>query len=147
LREGVFERYVAFFSAFALHSPYTFSTSRPSRFTYTACAALGFVGISGLGGGLSEYFSSPASYLHKLPDNVSLKAGAMAEPLAVAVHAVKRSGFKEGMTALVVGAGAIGCFISKVLVAQGASCVPRPSLYAYPRRYSLPSTFLAWTAS
>ncbi|BGP21090.1 hypothetical protein JCM10213_008996 [Rhodosporidiobolus nylandii] len=88
-----------------------------------ACTSLGFVGLSGLGGGLSEYFASPEQYLHKLPDHVSLKAGAMCEPLAVAIHAVKRSGFRRGQTAVVLGAGPIGCFLTKVLIAQGASLV------------------------
>lgn len=41
-----------------------------------ACSKLGFVGLSGNGGGLAEYFSSPEEYLHHLPDNVSLKTGA-----------------------------------------------------------------------
>lgn len=93
-----------------------------------ACSKLGFVGISGLGGGLSEYFLSPQEYLHRVPDNVSLREAAMSEPLAVAVHAVRRSGFKKGQTALVLGAGPIGCFLTKVLVAQGASCVPSPGV-------------------
>ncbi|GAA6009882.1 hypothetical protein JCM10207_002144 [Rhodosporidiobolus poonsookiae] len=88
-----------------------------------ACMSLGFVGLSGLGGGLSEYFASPEQYLHKLPDHVSLKSGAMCEPLAVAIHAVKRSGFRPGQSALVLGAGPIGCFLTKVLIAQGASQV------------------------
>ncbi|BGP58697.1 hypothetical protein JCM8202v2_006374 [Rhodotorula sphaerocarpa] len=88
-----------------------------------ACTKLGFVGLSGLGGGLAEYFASPEEYLHRLPDNVSLKSGAMCEPLAVAIHAVRRSGFQKGMTALVLGAGPIGLFITKVLLAQGASKV------------------------
>lgn len=126
LYSRMLERYVVPFplslsSSALLTSPVI---SIPSNGSLTpACAKLGFVGIGGLGGGLSEYFSSPEAYLHRLPPSVSLKAGAMAEPLAVAVHAVKRSGFREGMSALVVGAGAIGCFIAKVLVAQGASCV------------------------
>lgn len=45
----------------------------------------------------------------------------MCEPLAVAIHAVRRAGFQKGMTALVLGAGPIGIFITKVLIAQGAS--------------------------
>lgn len=90
-----------------------------------ACSKLGFVGISGLGGGLSEYFLSPAAYLHRVPDDVSLRVAAMSEPLAVAAHAVRRSGFQKGQTALVLGAGPIGCFLVKVLKAQGASCVDR----------------------
>ncbi|GAA5833491.1 hypothetical protein JCM11251_003510 [Rhodosporidiobolus azoricus] len=88
-----------------------------------ACTSLGFVGLSGLGGGLAEFFSSPEQYLHKLPDHVSLKSGAMCEPLAVAVHAVRRSGFKNGGTAAVFGGGPIGCLLTKVLIAQGASTV------------------------
>ncbi|GAA5877631.1 hypothetical protein JCM3774_005364 [Rhodotorula dairenensis] len=88
-----------------------------------ACSKLGFVGLSGKGGGLAEYFASPEEYLHHLPDNVSLKTGAMCEPLAVAIHAVRRAGFQKGMTALVLGAGPIGIFITKVLIAQGASKV------------------------
>lgn len=86
-----------------------------------ACAKLGFVGISGLGGGLAEYFLSPAEYLHRVPEGVSLRQAAMSEPLAVAVHAVRRSGFQKGQSALVLGAGPIGCFLTKVLIAQGAS--------------------------
>ncbi|GAA5940839.1 hypothetical protein JCM3775_006828 [Rhodotorula graminis] len=88
-----------------------------------ACSKLGFVGISGLGGGLSEYFLSPAAYLHRVPDDVSLRIAAMSEPLAVAAHAVRRSGFQKGQSALVLGAGPIGCFLVKVLIAQGASTV------------------------
>lgn len=91
-----------------------------------ACTKLGFVGLSTstqIGGGLSEYYicDRPEDYLHKLPDSVSLKAGAMCEPLAVAIHAVKRSGFKKGEKVLVCGAGPIGSLLITVLKAQGAS--------------------------
>lgn len=46
-----------------------------------ACSKLGFVGLSGNGGGLAEYFSSPEEYLHHLPDNVSLKTGSFSFPV------------------------------------------------------------------
>ncbi|CDR48450.1 RHTO0S18e00320g1_1 [Rhodotorula toruloides] len=88
-----------------------------------ACTSLGFVGLSGPSGGLAEYFSSPASFLHRLPPNVSLKAGAMCEPLAVAIHAVKRAGFEKGMKVLVCGAGPIGVFLTVVLKAMGADLI------------------------
>lgn len=39
--------------------------------TFTACTSLGFIGLSGYGGGLSEYVAIDEGYLHKLPDNVS----------------------------------------------------------------------------
>lgn len=52
------------------------------------------------------------------------------EPLAVAIHAVEQSGMKKGDTALVLGAGPIGCFVIKTLIAKGASYVPFHSLSA-----------------
>ncbi|SCZ96303.1 BZ3500_MvSof-1268-A1-R1_Chr8-2g10104 [Microbotryum saponariae] len=88
-----------------------------------ACSSLGFVGLSGYGGGLAEYTVAGEGFLHKLPDNVSLQHGAMVEPLAVGMHAVERSGAAPGCTALVCGAGPIGCFVTKVLIAMGASKV------------------------
>lgn len=84
---------------------------------------MGLSTSTNLGGGLSEYYlcDRPEDYLHKLPDSVSLKAGAMAEPLAVAIHAVKRSGFKKGEKVLVCGSGPIGSLLITVLKSKGAS--------------------------
>ncbi|EKM78295.1 hypothetical protein AGABI1DRAFT_41723 [Agaricus bisporus var. burnettii JB137-S8] len=79
------------------------------------CPHIGFIGITGWGGGLSEYIAVNVRYLHTLPQGISLEIGACVEPLAVAYHAVKRSGFTEDKTALVVGAGPIGLFVVKVL--------------------------------
>ncbi|KAK4048947.1 hypothetical protein OIV83_004503 [Microbotryomycetes sp. JL201] len=89
-----------------------------------ACETLGWVGLSGgYCGGLSEFVTIEQSYLHKLPENVSLQQGAMVEPLAVAMHAVDQAKFEKGGTALVLGAGPIGCFVIKSLIARGASKV------------------------
>ncbi|ORY66796.1 chaperonin 10-like protein [Leucosporidium creatinivorum] len=88
-----------------------------------ACTSLGFIGLSGYGGGLAEYIATDEQYLHKLPEGVSLQDGAMVEPLSVAMHAVEQAGMKKGDTALVLGAGPIGCFVIKTLIAKGASTV------------------------
>jgi (R,R)-butanediol dehydrogenase/meso-butanediol dehydrogenase/diacetyl reductase len=53
----------------------------------------------------------------------TVQYGAMVEPLSVAMHAVEQSGMKKGDTALVLGAGPIGCFVIKTLIAQGARYV------------------------
>ncbi|KAF9011734.1 alcohol dehydrogenase GroES domain protein [Cyathus striatus] len=79
------------------------------------CEHTGFIGISGWGGGLSEYIVTDVKYVHFLPDNISFEVGACIEPLAVAYHAVKHSKFKKGNSALVVGSGPIGLFLIKVL--------------------------------
>lgn len=86
---------------------------------------VGFQGISGRGGGLAEYITVDAALVHILPKGVSrqsthasifgalhssratVEVGACIEPLAVAWHAVKRSGFKKGQSALVLGAGPV----------------------------------------
>ncbi|KAL4269476.1 zinc-containing alcohol dehydrogenase family protein [Pleurotus pulmonarius] len=79
------------------------------------CPHLSFIGISGFGGGLAEYICADALVVHILPDGIPLEIGATIEPLAVAYHAVKRSGYKKGDTALISGAGPIGLFLLKVL--------------------------------
>jgi (R,R)-butanediol dehydrogenase / meso-butanediol dehydrogenase / diacetyl reductase len=56
-----------------------------------------------------------------LPEGVSLKLGALAEPLAVAWHSIRTSSFQAGQTALVLGAGPIGLAILLLLRVWGAS--------------------------
>jgi (R,R)-butanediol dehydrogenase/meso-butanediol dehydrogenase/diacetyl reductase len=78
-------------------------------------------------GGFGEYVnvnvqrgSEPVPVLYKLPDNVSLEAGAMVEPLAVGVHAAKRGSLTSGETVVVVGAGPIGICTVQAARAAGA---------------------------
>jgi (R,R)-butanediol dehydrogenase / meso-butanediol dehydrogenase / diacetyl reductase len=65
------------------------------------------------GGGLAEYTVVREKMTHKLPDGVSATAGALAEPLSVAYHAVRQSRPEPGQPAVVFGAGpiGIGCFL------------------------------------
>jgi len=62
-------------------------------------------------GGLAELVVSPASICRVVPDTVSDDAAAMAQPFAVALHAVRRSRLAAGETCVVIGAGGIGAFI------------------------------------
>lgn len=50
------------------------------------CDGFGFIGLSGWGGGMSEYTCAPATYIKKLPDDMPLELGALVEPLAVGWH-------------------------------------------------------------
>ena len=54
-----------------------------------------------------------------VPADVDLRTAALAEPLAVALHAITRSGIRAGQDALVMGAGPIGALIAATLVARG----------------------------
>jgi (R,R)-butanediol dehydrogenase/meso-butanediol dehydrogenase/diacetyl reductase len=87
------------------------------------CARSGFHGVTAPGGGMSTFSTVPAGHVHKLPDAVDLKVGALVEPTAVAWHAVRRSGARAGQTALVVGGGPIGICLWWALRAHGLSDV------------------------
>ncbi|MFW5738492.1 MAG: NAD(P)-dependent alcohol dehydrogenase [Spirochaetota bacterium] len=63
----------------------------------------------------------PADFTYKLPDNVSLAAGAMVEPLAVGMHAANRAGISPGDVAVVIGAGTIGLVTIMSALAGGCS--------------------------
>src|SRR4051794_4857775 len=58
-----------------------------------------------------------------LPDGLSYEDGASVEPLAVAVHCVRRSGAQPGQAAFVFGLGTIGLHVSQVLLAEGVTVV------------------------
>ncbi|HKJ84841.1 MAG TPA: NAD(P)-dependent alcohol dehydrogenase [Spirochaetia bacterium] len=63
----------------------------------------------------------PAEFTFKLPDNVSLQAGAMVEPLAVGMHAANKAGIAPGDVAVVIGAGTIGLVTIMSALAGGCS--------------------------
>jgi len=86
------------------------------------CNTLRLIGID-CDGGMAEYVKVPADKVLAIPQNLSLKLGAFIEPLAVGVHAVRRSGYKPGDRAVVFGAGPIGLCVATCLKYFGASSV------------------------
>jgi 2-desacetyl-2-hydroxyethyl bacteriochlorophyllide A dehydrogenase len=79
----------------------------------------------GLPGAYAERVRIPHAILgrnvHFLPATVSFEAGALVEPLSVAVHAVRQAGPVHGANTLVLGLGPIGLQITQVLLAAGAT--------------------------
>ncbi|MFJ7839673.1 2,3-butanediol dehydrogenase [Lysinibacillus sphaericus] len=88
---------------------------------YNICKQLGFHGLSGGGGGLSEYTVVDDHMVHKMPAGLSYEQGALVEPAAVALHAVRQSKLKAGDKAAVFGTGPIGLLVIEALRASGAS--------------------------
>jgi len=88
---------------------------------YNICDKLGFHGLSGGGGGFAPYTVVDERWVHRLPDELSFEQGALVEPSAVAVHAVRLSRLKMGGTAAVFGVGPIGLLVVEALKAAGAS--------------------------
>jgi len=73
-----------------------------------------------IGGGYAQYAAVDASQCRRLPWGISPADGALAEPLAVALHGITQSGLKPGDTVLIVGAGAIGLAVAFWARRQGA---------------------------
>jgi len=82
---------------------------------------LNFIGLAGGGGGFSEYVVVNEDQAHKLPDNVDFEQGALTEPAAVGLYAVRQSRIQAGDTAAVFGGGPIGLLVIDALRAAGAS--------------------------
>jgi len=89
------------------------------RREYNRCISLKVIGCQ-TDGAFTEYISVPERWVYKLPENVSYEEGAMVEPLAVAVHAVKRV-IDLGDNVLVLGAGTIGLLTAQVARVFGAT--------------------------
>ncbi|KAF9890235.1 hypothetical protein FE257_006147 [Aspergillus nanangensis] len=87
------------------------------------CDQIGFRGISGGGGGLSELVAVPPQMVYALPPGTDLAAAALIEPLTVGWHGVRLSGLQEfrDVPVLVVGAGPVGVAVVYVLRAHGAN--------------------------
>lgn len=89
---------------------------------YNVCASLGFVGLSGYGGGFSRYVVAERRWIHPLGE-LETDVGALVEPLAVAYHAVRLSKAKPAPSALVFGSGPIGLVTIASLRAVGVEDV------------------------
>jgi 2-desacetyl-2-hydroxyethyl bacteriochlorophyllide A dehydrogenase len=59
-------------------------------------------------GGMAEYLTVPAKRLHRVPQDLDARLAALAEPLAVAIHGLRRGGLAPGQRVLVLGAGSVG---------------------------------------
>jgi len=83
------------------------------------CTALRPPGVEAPPGAFAEYRTLPAAELRAVPAGLSLRVAALAEPLAVALHGITRSGVRPGERALVTGAGPIGQLVVAALRARG----------------------------
>jgi (R,R)-butanediol dehydrogenase/meso-butanediol dehydrogenase/diacetyl reductase len=89
---------------------------------YNLCTKMGFIGLAGGGGGLSEKVVVNRRWVHPVGD-IPLDEAALIEPLAVAYHAVGRSRVEAGDVAVVGGAGPIGLLTAAVLKGIGATTI------------------------
>lgn len=79
-----------------------------------------FIGLHG-DGGFATYVNVPESAVYTLPETLTLQDGALVEPTAVAVQAIKEADMRFGDTVAVFGAGPIGLLTIIAAKAAGAS--------------------------
>ena len=71
-------------------------------------------------GGMAEYVSHPRHLLHKVPKGIPWHLVPMAEPLVIAMHAIKQAETKSGQHVVVTGAGQIGLLAAQYALTLGA---------------------------
>jgi L-idonate 5-dehydrogenase len=72
-------------------------------------------------GGFTDVLVVRAAQLVPLPAGLDLRRAALAEPLAVALHALRRAGDVDGRRVLVTGAGPIGALVAAAARRAGAA--------------------------
>lgn len=86
------------------------------------CVALGHLGMSA-DGGLAEFVVVPSAMVARADPSVGARVAALAEPFAVAVHAVGKAPAPLPGSIGVLGAGSIGLAVAIVAKSRGASAV------------------------
>lgn len=74
------------------------------------CSTYRTLGLN-VNGGMAEFAAVPSKTLRALPAGLSVDHAGLAQPLAVGIHAARRSGARDGDNVVVIGAGAIGSFV------------------------------------
>ncbi len=71
-------------------------------------------------GGYGELMLLSSMLALKVPNGLDARHAALTEPMAVGLHAVNRSGIKQGEAAVVLGAGPVGLAVISALARMGA---------------------------
>ncbi|WP_319044203.1 zinc-binding dehydrogenase [Kribbella solani] len=85
-------------------------------------------------GGMSEYLVVAKGMVRTLPESLPLRRAALAEPLAVGLHALELAGGVRGKRVLVSGSGAIGLLTAAAALAAGAAEVVTTDVLPGPLR-------------
>lgn len=99
------------------------------------CRDLHFMGAH-CDGAFAEYVKVLTRKMYKIPNDMDLQLAALTEPVAVAVHDVRRSGLQVGQTALIIGGGPIGMLIAMVARHAGARKVVISEINEFRRNFA-----------
>ena len=88
---------------------------------YNLCADMAFAATPPFDGTLTKFYALAEDFCYKLPDSMSLEAGALVEPASVAVHIVRQGQVKPGSNVVIFGAGPVGLLCAAVARNFGAA--------------------------
>jgi alcohol dehydrogenase len=83
------------------------------------CPRRTVLGIAGLPGAFSEYFTLPEANLHLVPDGVADEEAVFTEPVAAACEILEQASLPAGARVAVLGDGKLGLLIAQVLQLNG----------------------------
>lgn len=106
------------------------------RREFQLCAKLASLGLMA-DGGLAEQMLAPAFMCIPYGDHVPPEQAALAEPLSVAVRAIRRARVSRGTSVGIVGAGAVGLLAVQVARAAGAETIMCVERHPYRRELAL----------
>lgn len=86
---------------------------------YNLCPDVVFLSAPPIDGTFCDYICVNENFLFSVPDHLSFEDAALAEPAAVAIHAVTRGNFRSGAAGVIVGAGPIGLLTLQAFKAAG----------------------------
>ena len=89
------------------------------RMQFSLCDNLKQLGHQ-LPGSFAEYTVAKARFTYLLPHGTPFEMGALAQPLAISIHALHRAGIGKGQTVLILGTGTIGLIILQLALQKGA---------------------------
>ncbi len=88
---------------------------------YNLCRDVVFFATPPVDGALCRYVTIHEDFAFELPDHVSDDAGALCEPLSVALWACRKAGITVGARVAIAGAGPIGAAVTLVARSAGAT--------------------------
>ncbi len=89
------------------------------RMDFSLCDHLKQLGHQ-LPGSFAEYTVAKARFTYLLPNGIPFEKGALTQPLAIGIHAVRRAAIQRGQTVLILGTGTIGLLLLQLALRKGA---------------------------
>ena len=98
---------------------------------YNICSQKKVLGSGGWSGSFGEYIVVPEQTIVPLSDSVSYEQGALIEPIAVGMHAVRKNHVSIDDTILIIGAGTIGLGLLLSVMVCNPRCVGMADVVDY----------------